>query len=439
MAGATTAAASSVTVNGSPANVYSDHTFALDGFTPIDGTNTFTAVATDALGRGDTNTVVVNLPAAISFAYDDNGNMTTNGTRVFEYDDENQLIRITEPNAWRSVFTYDGKMRRRERRESVWDGAHWVSNLLVRYVYDGNLVLQERQYDPRLTTTVPQRSVTYTRGRDLSGGLQGAGGIGGLLARTDSGFSAQPSVYYHCDNVGNVTALVNSGGTLVGRYWYDPFGNTLALAGAAAEANLYRFSSKEWHEKSGIAYYLYRYYAPNLQRWLNRDPVGEYGGYNLYRFCRNQTTRDCDAFGLKGWPSTCSELFNSGNLNWAKDLARHVIKRIGRYCGAPDVGHYQTIASHCHGVARFIELWQKCQGPLTKAQQSAMTGALAEVVKAATACSKVRPPSEDQIAVEGASATSLQAVFEPLNPPAPDAIAITVPPPIRIPFPIFGW
>ena len=298
MAGATTAAASSVTVNGSPANVYSDHTFALDGFTPIDGTNTFTAVATDALGRGDTNTVVVNLPAAISFAYDDNGNMTTNGTRVFEYDDENQLIRITEPNAWRSVFTYDGKMRRRERRESVWDGAHWVSNLLVRYVYDGNLVLQERQYDPRLTTTVPQRSVTYTRGRDLSGGLQGAGGIGGLLARTDSGFSAQPSVYYHCDNVGNVTALVNSNGTLVGRYWYDPFGTTIALAGAAAEANLYRFSSKEWHEKSGLVHYLYRYYAPSLQRWITRDPAEETGGANLHGFIGNNPISLCDPDGL---------------------------------------------------------------------------------------------------------------------------------------------
>ncbi|MEI6074614.1 MAG: hypothetical protein WCS94_03515 [Verrucomicrobiota bacterium] len=32
--------------------------------------------------------------------------------------------------------------------------------------------------------------VTYTRGLDLSGTMQGAGGIGGLLARTEAGVSA---------------------------------------------------------------------------------------------------------------------------------------------------------------------------------------------------------------------------------------------------------
>jgi RHS repeat-associated protein len=55
----------------------------------------------------------------------------------------------------------------------------------------------------------------------------------------------------------------------------DPFpGNTISKSGLLADANLYRFSSKEQHLNSGLAYYLYRYYDPNLQRWLNRDPLG---------------------------------------------------------------------------------------------------------------------------------------------------------------------
>src|SRR5205809_5140641 len=41
--------------------------------------------------------------------------------------------------------------------------------------------------------------------------------------------------------------------------------------------NVYRFSSKEIHVNSGLYYYGYRWYAPNLQRWLNRDPLGEPG------------------------------------------------------------------------------------------------------------------------------------------------------------------
>src|SRR5437667_11089912 len=50
------------------------------------------------------------------------------------------------------------------------------------------------------------------------------------------------------------------------------------------------FSSKEVHPASGLVYYLYRYYEPNLQRWLNRDPLGERGGRNLYALVGNRPT-----------------------------------------------------------------------------------------------------------------------------------------------------
>jgi len=62
VAGATTIAASSVTVNTLTADRYADHTFAKDGFTLVNGNNTFTAIATDSQGRGDTNAITVNLP-----------------------------------------------------------------------------------------------------------------------------------------------------------------------------------------------------------------------------------------------------------------------------------------------------------------------------------------------------------------------------------------
>src|ERR1041385_1682839 len=55
----------------------------------------------------------------------------------------------------------------------------WQQTNEVHYVYDGNLVAQERD-----AFNIPQ--VSYTRGNDLTGSLQRAGGIGGLLARTDN-------------------------------------------------------------------------------------------------------------------------------------------------------------------------------------------------------------------------------------------------------------
>jgi RHS repeat-associated protein len=116
-----------------------------------------------------------------------------------------------------------------------------------------------------------------TRGTDLSGSLQGSGGIGGLLARTDNTQISPVHAYYNCDGKGNVTALINAQQAFVAKYLYDPFGNILSQSGLLADANLYRFSSKEYHQQSALVYYLYRFYDAKLQRWSNCDPKDESG------------------------------------------------------------------------------------------------------------------------------------------------------------------
>jgi hypothetical protein len=74
----------------------------------------------------------------------------------------------------------------------------------VRYVYDGMRVIQDRNVSNTPT-------VSYTRGNDLSGSLEGAGGIGGLLGRSHGYSSGTWSTHnhYHADGNGNVTFLVN--------------------------------------------------------------------------------------------------------------------------------------------------------------------------------------------------------------------------------------
>src|SRR5579884_332894 len=132
-----------------------------------------------------------------------------------------------------------------------------------------------------------QATVTDTRGVDLSGTLQGAGGIGGLLARTDMGQwignDANANAYYISDGQGNIIGLVNTNGWRVAHYKYDPYGNLLAESGPLAGANKYRFSSQEWDSPAGLYYYLYRFYDPNLQRWVNRDPLCEKGFETLVK------------------------------------------------------------------------------------------------------------------------------------------------------------
>src|SRR5262245_18348894 len=127
-------------------------------------------------------------------------------------------------------------------------------------------------------------TVSYTRGTDLGGSLEGAGGIGGLLALSDgySGGNWTDHNYYFADGNGNVTYMENSGQSMVASYRYDPFGNTISSSGTLADANVYRFSSKEIHVASGMYYYGYRFYDPLLHRWINRDPISE-PGFDLLR------------------------------------------------------------------------------------------------------------------------------------------------------------
>jgi RHS repeat-associated protein len=286
-----------VTVNSQTADLYLDGAFAKAGFAVTNGDNSYTAIAKDNFGRIDTNTIISTLQTYVNCLYDLNGNMVTNGTRIFDFDDENQLVRITEPGSWKSEFSYDGMMRRRIRKEFTWQNSSWLQTNEVHYVYDGMLVIQEREGD-----NLPR--VTYTRGHDLSGSLQGVGGIGGLLARTDNSqsLSAEPTLahnFYFCDGNGNITVLVNTNGEVMAHYAYDPYGNLLLMTGPLAIANVQRFCSEPCHDNSGLYYYGYRFYSPILQRWLNRDPIEEYGGINQYGFVFNGPTYWIDLFGLK--------------------------------------------------------------------------------------------------------------------------------------------
>ncbi len=300
VAGSTTSTASSVTVNGSSATLYGDNTFARSGISLVDGTNTITAIASDSLGRSDTNVVTANLPASSTYQYDANGNLTFDGTRYFMYDWDDRLVAVEVRYNWIVTFAYDGLGRLIQRR-------YWTNNQNnqyvpageVRYIYNGSLVIQERDGN-----NVPQ--VTYTRGLDLSTTCcDAAGGIGGLLARTDNSTQASgvgdPHAYYHSDGNGNVTMLIDSSQRPVAKYLYDPYGNTIAKSGALADANTHRFSSKRFDEKTGLYHFGRRFYDPSLQRWPNRDPSGIAGGINLYGYVGNGPVNLFDPWGLDFW------------------------------------------------------------------------------------------------------------------------------------------
>jgi len=61
---------------------------------------------------------------------------------------------------------------------------------------------------------------------------------------------------------------------------------------------VFGWSTKLYHQQSGLVAYEYRFYDPELGRWPNRDPIEESGGVNLYAFVGNNVVNRWDYLGL---------------------------------------------------------------------------------------------------------------------------------------------
>lgn len=79
---------------------------------------------------------------------------------------------------------------------------------------------------------------------------------------------------------------------------YDAFGCIISQSGILADVFCHRFSSKYFDSETGLCYYGKRFYVSLLRRWLNRDPIEEKGGLNLFVFCHNDPMCGLDYVGL---------------------------------------------------------------------------------------------------------------------------------------------
>jgi len=245
--------------------------------------------------KGITNLVDL---SGIELVHDEDGNTTLINEHVLSYDDENRLasymfaLNADATGTVRSVYAYDHLSRRVKKTQqelrvddpggmlppTYW----WHANEVTTFVYDGWNLLQESTTFTNGTT----QEVTYFWGKDLSGSMQGAGGVGGLLAVSIAG-----EFYFPCyDNNGNITAYADESGSVIAYRVFDAFGNTVAKGGGLVDTLHYWYSTKYLDHDTGLYYYGHRYYSPLLQRWINRDPIQEDGGLNLYGFVYNTPT-----------------------------------------------------------------------------------------------------------------------------------------------------
>ena len=249
--------------------------------------------------------------ASTNLAYDADGNLTSDGHFSYSYDAENRLIAayplLPVVGSLAVVNRYDHKHRRVQKIVKQYDGATWETVETHTFIWDGNNIVLEKIVFADGTT----RTCEYFWGADKSGTEQGAGGVEGLLAVSIDGV-----FYIPCyDHNGNIVLYVSENGSVAAQYTYDPYGNVIDSYGNLADVFYFGFSTQYHDRETGMVGYKRRFYRPDLGRWLNRDPIEEDGGENLYAFCRNRTTYEIDMLGTstccrEGKKITCSNAYN---------------------------------------------------------------------------------------------------------------------------------
>lgn len=148
--------------------------------------------------------------------HDDDGNLLHDATSLLAYNAENQLKSITVSGISVSTYQYDYIGRRVKATVDVLDGSG--PDYVVTWVYSGWNKLEERKIDGSSTSA---KNLVW--GLDLSRSMEGAGGVGGLLAVEDGAGLTRLLSY---DGNGNVTELLAAdSGAVQAHYEYDPFGN----------------------------------------------------------------------------------------------------------------------------------------------------------------------------------------------------------------------
>ena len=202
---------------------------------------------------------------SIGIGYDVNGNVTQRGAQSFSFDIGNRMVNAPGKA---NYYLYDGH----GRRNLVWfaDGG-WMHQA---YTKDGKLRFGWR---------------------NTEGGTRHVYLGDKLIAEIgDSGVAT----FSHTDALGSPIAKTNSGGGLVSRTRYEPYGATVA---GSTNPTKIGFTGHVSDADTGLVYMQQRYYDPIAGRFLSIDPAttdtGSGSDFNRYSYARSSLYKYTDPDG----------------------------------------------------------------------------------------------------------------------------------------------
>jgi RHS repeat-associated protein len=121
------------------------------------------------------------------------------------------------------------------------------------------------------------------------------------LARVDQSEvePEQKLYYFHTDQIGTPLEMTDVDGQIVWQATYKAWGEIESLAVSEVEQYL-RFQGQYFDDETGLHYNTFRYYDPEVGRFITQDPIGLYGGLNVYHYVSNPTAW-IDPLGWMPW------------------------------------------------------------------------------------------------------------------------------------------
>jgi len=223
------------------------------------GANRIPLQATNANNLLTTSTNISMVIASGSnetFLYDNNGNLTSESgnpqtAKTLTWDGENRLTSITyTATGNQSQFTYNGIG---QMVKIVEVGTTSTTRQFIWCCGDAQ-PSEERDGNNNVTKRF------FPQGEQI-------------LNTQTSTFN---SYYYTRDHLGSVMEMTDANGVVQARYAYDPYGRLTNVPVPGATGNVasdFAYAGYYNHGPSGLYATFYRFYSPDLGRWISRDPL----------------------------------------------------------------------------------------------------------------------------------------------------------------------
>jgi len=252
-----------------------DHGANLTRFTSSSSLSAFANALYQVNSLNQVTSITFGKSGAATISYDANGNPqngvgapstnpdTVTGARTYTWDGANRLIQVSYSTGNSTSLSYDGFGRLTEVVETV-NGSIQSDQ---RYVWIGK-------------TMVQQRGSTGAVNKEYF----------------DQGFLDGTTVYYYGkDHLGSIRNFTDSTGTIQTQLDYGAYGELTELTGTIQPD--FAYTGLFYHQRSGLYFAEFRAYDSGLKRWLNRDPIQESGGLNLYDYVNNNPLKSVDLAG----------------------------------------------------------------------------------------------------------------------------------------------